>query len=187
DLSALFWAWRTIEGEWQLAANGGGGARPFYAPEADKYPLGKLIKDAGHSQDVVYGAEWMRVEWYSSFRELRQGLLKNSFAGTEYRIGFVVVATLCHLLFSLWPFIAPFVLTGWAAALHAAAALTLIAMALDSARFFGLRRWVGLTYPLGALVFFYILWSATLKTIRDGGIVWRGTRYSLEELRANKV
>jgi ABC-type Fe3+ transport system substrate-binding protein len=51
DLSALVWAWRAIEGEWVLAQHGSGGARPFYAPEADKYPLGKLIKDAGLTAD----------------------------------------------------------------------------------------------------------------------------------------
>jgi spermidine/putrescine-binding protein len=47
DLAMLFFAWRNFEGEWIQAELGGGGARPFYPPEADKYPLGQLIKDAG--------------------------------------------------------------------------------------------------------------------------------------------
>jgi hypothetical protein len=47
DLAMLFFAWRNIEGEWALAELGGGGARPFYAPEADRYPLGKILKEAG--------------------------------------------------------------------------------------------------------------------------------------------
>lgn len=47
DLAMIFFAWRNFEGEWAQAEMGGGGARPFYAPEAEKYPLGKIIKDAG--------------------------------------------------------------------------------------------------------------------------------------------
>jgi hypothetical protein len=47
DLAMLFFGWRNFEGEYIQAEMGGGGARPFFAPEADKFPLGKVIKDAG--------------------------------------------------------------------------------------------------------------------------------------------
>ena len=30
---------------------GSGGARPFYAPEADKFPLAKIAKEAGVTED----------------------------------------------------------------------------------------------------------------------------------------
>jgi ABC-type Fe3+ transport system substrate-binding protein len=46
-LAQVFFAWRNVEGEWLRAAMGSGGARPFYAPEADKFPLAKIAKDAG--------------------------------------------------------------------------------------------------------------------------------------------
>ena len=46
-LAQVFFAWRNIEGEWLRAQMGSGGARPFYAPEADKFPLAKIAKDAG--------------------------------------------------------------------------------------------------------------------------------------------
>jgi hypothetical protein len=51
DLAMLFFAWRNLEGEWIQAELGAGGARPFFPPEADKYPLGKLIRDAGWTPD----------------------------------------------------------------------------------------------------------------------------------------
>jgi ABC-type Fe3+ transport system substrate-binding protein len=50
-LSQIFFAWRNVEGEWLRAAMGGGGARPFYAPEADKFPLAKIAKEAGVTDD----------------------------------------------------------------------------------------------------------------------------------------
>ena len=46
-LAQIFFTWRNIEGEWLRAEMGGGGARPFYAPEADKFPLARLTKEAG--------------------------------------------------------------------------------------------------------------------------------------------
>jgi hypothetical protein len=40
-----------------------------------------------------------------------------------------------------------------------------------------------LTLPLGALLFTYMLLRSTFITLRQGGITWRGTFYSLDELR----
>jgi ABC-type Fe3+ transport system substrate-binding protein len=69
DLVTLFWAWRMIEGEWLIADLGGGGARPFYAPEADKYPLGKVIRDAGLTAEKNLSqpqtdADWAALDGY---------------------------------------------------------------------------------------------------------------------------
>ena len=51
----------------------------------------------------------------------------------------------------------------------------------------GVRRWYGLGFPLATLLFLYILWRATLLTLWRDGIDWRGTHYSLAELKANKL
>ena len=50
-LAQIFFAWRNVEGEWLRAQMGSGGARPFYAPEADKFPLAKIAKDAGVTEE----------------------------------------------------------------------------------------------------------------------------------------
>jgi hypothetical protein len=50
-LAQVFFAWRNVEGEWLRAQMGSGGARPFYAPEADKFPLAKIAKDAGVTEE----------------------------------------------------------------------------------------------------------------------------------------
>ncbi|MGD0059971.1 MAG: glycosyltransferase [Verrucomicrobiia bacterium] len=49
------------------------------------------------------------------------------------------------------------------------------------------ERWHCVGAPVTALLFQYIIWRATLKTLRNDGIDWRGTHYSLQELKANKV
>jgi hypothetical protein len=43
-----------------------------------------------------------------------------------------------------------------------------------------------LSLPLGALLFTYMLLRSTFITLRQGGITWRGTFYSLEELRRRR-
>ncbi len=47
SLAALFWGWWATDGQYELAAAGYGGARPLFSPEADKFPLGKIFKEAG--------------------------------------------------------------------------------------------------------------------------------------------
>ena len=42
-------------------------------------------------------------------------------------------------------------------------------------------------YPLTVLLFAYILTRNVFLTYWRGGIQWRGTHYSLKQLRANKT
>ena len=67
-LAQIFFTWRNIEGEWLRAEMGGGGARPFYAPEADRFPLAKLTKEAGVSESRLAQpkspADFDKVEEY---------------------------------------------------------------------------------------------------------------------------
>ena len=45
----------------------------------------------------------------------------------------------------------------------------------------------GLTLPLRSLVCIYLVWRAMLVTLLQDGIEWRGTRYPLRLLRANRI
>jgi hypothetical protein len=44
-----------------------------------------------------------------------------------------------------------------------------------------------LTLPIGAVLFAFILFRSTVVTLRQRGILWRGTFYSLDELRRGSV
>ncbi|MEK7215242.1 MAG: hypothetical protein AAB289_06580 [Chloroflexota bacterium] len=50
SLGAIFWAWDNFEGQYLEAELGSGGARPLYPPEADKFPLAKIL--AEHKYDI---------------------------------------------------------------------------------------------------------------------------------------
>ena len=45
-LAQIFFAWHNIDGEYLRAEMGSGGARPFYAPEADRFQVARMAKEA---------------------------------------------------------------------------------------------------------------------------------------------
>jgi hypothetical protein len=65
--------------------------------------------------------------------------------------------------------------------------LAILALCRDSARFLTVAPWFGVAFPVATLLFIYILWRSMLAALFHGGIDWRGTRYPLAELKANKV
>jgi hypothetical protein len=44
-----------------------------------------------------------------------------------------------------------------------------------------------LTYPIGALIFAWMLTQSAIVTLWQGGVTWRGTFYPLEELKRGVV
>lgn len=45
----------------------------------------------------------------------------------------------------------------------------------------------GLLSPISTCIFIYITLRSTFVTLAQGGIVWRGTKYALSELKKNVV
>jgi glycosyltransferase involved in cell wall biosynthesis len=164
-----------------------GGHRPIAMRPDDDLKLGKLVKKHGFRQDFVVATELVSVEWYASFRELVAGLMKNGFSGVEYRLSGVIAATVAQLLLFVFPWVAVWLTGGTTRALFGAAVGMELLMYAGAARESRVSPLYGLGFPLASLLFVYILWKAALLTLVRGGIDWRGTRYSLEELRANRV
>jgi len=164
-----------------------GGHRPVAMRPDDDMKLGKLIKKHGFRQDMVLSDGLIVVEWYSSVGELIRGLEKNSFAGVDYNLAIVVGASIAQLAVFVWPLLALLVTHGATWWLNLAIVALLAAWYVDNAHSHGATRWHCVGIPVTALLFQYIIWRATLKTLWNRGIDWRGTHYSLQELKANKV
>jgi glycosyltransferase involved in cell wall biosynthesis len=168
-----------------------GGHQAIAMRPDDDLKLGKLLKKNGFRPEFVFGQGALRVEWYASVRELIQGLMKNAFSGVDYRVSVVVVATVAQLAAWVWPFLALVLTSGLVSGptrwLNLASVLVLLGLCWINAPLAGVRRWHGVGFPLATLLFLYIVWRAMLLTLWNGGIDWRGTHYSLAELKANKV
>jgi glycosyltransferase involved in cell wall biosynthesis len=153
----------------------------------DDVKLGKLLKKNGYRQELMFGGGMMHVEWYSSVRELVDGLMKNSFSGVEYSVSAAAAAGIALLWGTVWPVLGMLFTRGNTQLLNLGIVLFLLLITADTNHFHSLPRWYALGLPLGGILFTYILWKATLKTILEGGISWRGTHYPLALLKANKV
>ena len=153
----------------------------------DDMKLGKLLKKHGFQQDFVLGDGLITVEWYSSVGELIRGLEKNTFAGVEYSLAVVVASSIAQLVVFVWPLVALVLTHGATWWLNVAVVSSFTVLYIDNAHCHGAKRWHCVGFPVTAILFQYIIWRATLKTLVNNGIDWRGTHYSLPELKANKV
>lgn len=81
ELAQIWFAWRNVQGEWIDAETGGGGARPFYAPEAARYPLGKIIKEGGWTEANL--ARPQKLEDYKVIEKQRAAAIEALKAGIQ--------------------------------------------------------------------------------------------------------
>jgi glycosyltransferase involved in cell wall biosynthesis len=164
-----------------------GGHRAIAMRPDDDLKLGKLIKRSGYRQEFLFGTQMMRVEWYASVGALVDGMMKNAFAGVDYRVSAIVAATAGQLVLNVWPFLGVVLTQGATQAVNAGVVLVIILLCADTARFLTVPPWHGIGFPVATLLFIYIMWRSMLIALWRGRVTWRGTDYSLAELKANKV
>jgi len=153
----------------------------------DDLKLGKLVKKHGFHQECVNAVELIYVPWYASIRELVVGLEKNAFSGVDYNLAYALLASFSMLLFNVFPFVALFITTGMTWWVNVAVVSSLLGMAFDAACHAKARISCSLGFPLAAFMFVFIQWRTITLNLWHGGIRWRDTLYSLDELKANKV
>jgi hypothetical protein len=164
----------------------GGHERIRLRPD-DDLKLGKIIKLAGNRQDLIDATDFLSLEMYRSVGELVRALEKNAYSGSDYNIPLTVATSLLSILWNVWPFVAVFVLSGPARWIYLSVCLGLWAMALGCARSLRTPLSCALAFPIGVLMFVFILLRTMLLNHYQGGIQWRDTHYPLAELRANRV
>jgi len=164
----------------------GGHARIAMRPD-DDIKLGKIIKDAGYSQEMLFGCGKIGVEWYPTITALARGLEKNTLAGVEYSVVAILGGAVAQTALFVWPFVALACTSGAVLALNAVTCVLLVAACIDQTRYVGVSRWHAAGLPVATVLFIWILLRATYVTLRDDGINWRGTHYPLAALKANRV
>jgi glycosyltransferase involved in cell wall biosynthesis len=163
----------------------GGHASIAMRPD-DDLKLGKLLKRSGFRSDFVLGSELLCVEWYRSFHDMRKGLMKNLFAVLGYNAGFAVIACLLQFVLFIWPFLAIVITRGMVQWLNIAVVVSACLACASNSYFIKTRKWWCLTLPVAGALTIYLILRAAVLTLRNGGIEWRGTHYSLEQLRSNR-
>jgi glycosyltransferase involved in cell wall biosynthesis len=160
---------------------------------ADDVKLGLILRRSGVRQGCADSGGLLRVRWQRGFVASMRGLLKNFFAGCDYRW----LTTLRTVL--LVPLIATFpavylALSAWLPApagtrlvAAAAVALPVVLLGATARRLAGGRGYEGLLLPLVGVCLALVALVSALGTTVRGAVIWRGTRYALGDLRAGNV
>ncbi|MDF2958430.1 MAG: nucleotide-diphospho-sugar transferase [Paenibacillus sp.] len=150
----------------------------------DDLQLGIRVKQAGLRQRLASGRDHIAVEWYRSLGEAVRGLEKNVFSGFQYRLSFAALGVLGQLLMFFFPFAAIFILSGWPVWLYVCSIVILLTVYLQLIRFLtGHNGKEALVLPVTVCLLCYIVVRSVWLTVKQGGIYWRGTFYSLDELK----
>jgi cellulose synthase/poly-beta-1,6-N-acetylglucosamine synthase-like glycosyltransferase len=151
----------------------------------DDIMLGKNIKKKGYSQECLLGYDMVTVPWYASVGHMVEGLMKNVLAIINFR--FLLIPPSLFVMFALnilhlWGVL---LLQGTPRLLFSLTLAAKIIAFYAGTRLLAISPWCTLGTLISPYITVYIIVRAAWKNGRDGGIYWRGTFYSLKELRKN--
>ena len=162
-----------------------GGYEALRLTVVDDIKLGLLLHRAGRRTRAFLGGEDAECHWGTTVPGMIKIMEKNYFAAVDFRLAPVVAgATVFTLMFGtifgLWTSTAAGVAAGlapWTLALPAAVFARRLGWSLSSAAI------TPLFYP----VLLIALVNSAVVTLRQGGVRWRDTFYSLDTLRKGNV
>jgi glycosyltransferase involved in cell wall biosynthesis len=150
----------------------------------DDMQLGQTIKSAGLKQDVLGGQQYICLEWYKNLKEFCNGLMKNSFSVVEYKLGHAIINALMVLVCFALPIPAMLIFGSTEIRLMAAVVFLFQIFYMVAVR--PNKWWYALMIPFTSFLIVYTTLKSALITIRQGGIFWRDSFYSLDMLKGKK-
>jgi len=146
--------------------------------------LGWTIKRAGYRQRVVLGPGLAAVRWSQGAWGVVRNLEKNIFALYRFRTPVALLACFGLVVQIVWPLAALWA-GGWARAAALVQFGAIAGLYVAARKVTRVPPWYVVAYPLAAGLFLFAhLRSVTLALAR-GGVMWRGTLYSLKDLRSH--
>ncbi len=150
----------------------------------DDMKLGEAIKENGLAQRVVFGKDLLSIHWAKGGMGVVRNLTKNMFALMLFRWPRALGAALLLGLLNLGPFVGLIAVHGWGRLGYALATVGILALYVGMSTRSKISPLYFLAHPISTLAFVFILLRSTFLTLWHGGVIWRGTKYPLEELRA---
>jgi len=153
----------------------------------DDMAVGLIVKRSGGRSRFAGHDGMVRARWQEGLAALIRGVEKNAFAALGFHVPATIGAVMAQLALSWIPVLGLFA----AEPLTRAAAIVawsgvFLAYATTS-RVVETRTWHAVTMPIGATLLGYAILASMVQALRRGGVVWRGTFYSLRELRRGLV
>ena len=158
-----------------------GGFEAFRLEVLEDLTLARRVKLLGLRQRVAVSPGLVKVHWAQGAMGVVNVMTKNLFAIFRFHISFLLIACAWLTLFYLVPIA---FLTYPSTRVPAVVTVAAIAVLYRlTGRLSGTSAWYAALFPVSAALFIYSLLHSMFVTLKQGGVIWRGTFYPLAELR----
>jgi glycosyltransferase involved in cell wall biosynthesis len=169
-----------------------GGHRRLAMEVVEDMKLGKIVKLGGFRSQVGLASQHVSVHWHAGLKNIIRGTTKNFFAVAGFRVWWVALHVFGVIVLSFLPWPALIWLLagkthGWSLVFCAIAVGIPLSLHTAVAIRAKISPLYGLTHPLGAILFSWMIVRSTIITLWRGGVVWRDTFYPLADLRRGLV
>jgi len=153
----------------------------------DDMKLGKVIKNSGFAQRNVFGGDLISIRWAQGAWGVVDNLTKNFFALLSFQVWRTVISAFGLAFINLGPFLGFAFARGWERLPYGIAVACMFSVYVGMSRRSGVPAYYFLLHPVSSTLFVYTLLRSMFHTLSNDGIIWRGTRYPLKELRKGMV
>ena len=153
----------------------------------DDMKLGKVVKKAGFAQRNVFGGDLISIRWGHGAFGIVNNLTKNFFAVLSFQSWRTLLSAFGLAFINLGPFLGLWLANGWERLPFAVALGSILLIYVGMSWRSSVPPYYFLLHPVSTAMFIYTLLRSMFLTLRNDGIVWRGTKYPLEELRKGMV
>jgi glycosyltransferase involved in cell wall biosynthesis len=153
----------------------------------DDMKLGKVVKNAGFAQRNISGEDLISLHWAKGAFGIVNNLTKNFFAVLSFQWPRTVVTVVGLGCLNLGPFLGVWLAQGWARVPYVIALGSLFLIYYGISLRSAVPPYYFFLHPVSTSLFMYILLRSMFHALWNDGIVWRGTKYPLEELRKGMV
>lgn len=163
-----------------------GGHESIRMHPIDDIMLGKIIKRGGYRQDCLLGMDLVTVPWYESLGGMIDGLMKNVLAIINYRTALLPLLVIGMVVLNILPLWGALLDDGYSRLVWQAVVLLKLGAYYYGTRLLGISGWCAPGTLITPYISLYITMRAAWLNYTEHGIYWRGTHYSLDELRKNE-
>jgi len=153
----------------------------------DDMKLGKVVKRAGFAQRNVFGGDLISLRWAQGAMGVVNNLTKNFFAVLSFQMWRGLISAVGLALLNLMPFVGVWMAHGWARVPYGVALFSMFLIYVGMSWRSAVPAYYFFLHPVSTVLFIYTLLRSMVLTLWQGGIVWRGTKYPLAELRKGMV
>jgi len=132
------------------------------------------------------GRGLLRLRWIEGTLGMVNILKKNTFAALGYRAWAASLLALAVVVFNILPFAAPLLPAPLSHGYWVAVAM-ILAFYLGMGWMARTNPLLFVLHPVASAIMTYTIVVSVVATLRQGGVVWRGTKYPLSELRRRMV